>query len=677
MEKTMDEFLIIEAEGAVNPRVMGLAYSGGKMSLPGWRHPVAVELSGIEIPDQIPLLTNHENRTGSRVGVVVARVENGTLTIEGEILSTSGVARGIVEQAKAGADWQLSIGALPNEVEFVAKGKMAVVNGRSMEGPFYHVKTCVLREVSVVAVGADADSRLKIAASFNLHGGLPMDEFVKWVKAEFGLDVESLEEEQRKKFEAKWEAVKRDGDGDPGADNKDKNIAASAGMKPANVIDASEQINVIRAEHARVNAIQAVCSEDKDICARAISEGWTPEKAELAYLKAQSTRQKQDSGIGSPAVIAANREHGPKVLEAAAALATGLQKPEESFDEKILEAAHKQFRHGVGLQEILLECAWANGCTARSFRADPKAVLQAAFSTNDIDGILSNTANKHLVAAFMAVENTWSRITARRSAVDFKAMTGYRLTGDMQYEQVGNGGELKHATLGEASYSNQVKTYGKIFSLTRQDLINDDLGALSDISRRLGRGAALKINDVFWTAFLDNSTFFTAARANYAAGNGTALASSSLGTAVQMFRDQTDDDGKPIGVMPKFLLVPSALEVTAAELYQSTTVNTGGSSTKDKQPNKNVFAGRYEPIASAYLGNSAYTGYSAAAWYLLADPMDVPVIETAFLNGKEQPTVESADADFNTLGIQFRGYHDFGVTKQEYRGGVKMLGEAE
>ncbi|MCL4193722.1 MAG: hypothetical protein KJZ87_18435, partial [Thermoguttaceae bacterium] len=64
------------------------------------------------------------------------------------------------------------------------------------------------------------------------------------------------------------------------------------------------------------------------------------------------------------------------------------------------------------------------------------------------------------------------------------------------------------------------------------------------------------------------------------------------------------------------------------------------------------------------------------AWYLLAEPNDLPVIEIAFLNGQESPTIETADADFSVLGIQMRGYHDFGVALQDSRGGVKSKGEA-
>ena len=107
----MNEYMMIEASGSARPKVTGLAYGGGKINLPGWQYPVVVDLSGMEIPDTVPLLTNHENRTGARVGMISAKINDSTLEISGEIISDSPEAKDIVAQANSGADWQLSIGA--------------------------------------------------------------------------------------------------------------------------------------------------------------------------------------------------------------------------------------------------------------------------------------------------------------------------------------------------------------------------------------------------------------------------------------------------------------------------------------------------------------------------------------------------------------------------------------
>ena len=98
-------------------------------------------------------------------------------------------------------------------------------------------------------------------------------------------------------------------------------------------------------------------------------------------------------------------------------------------------------------------------------------------------------------------------------------------------------------------------------------------------------------------------------------------------------------------------------------------------SNKASYPVANPHQGKFRHEISRYLANAKYTGSSAKAWYLLADPADLPVIEVAFLNGQESPTIETAQADFNVLGIQMRGYHDFGASLQDARGAVKSKGE--
>lgn len=435
-------------------------------------------------------------------------------------------------------------------------------------------------------------------------------------------------------------------------------------------------------ETDRIAKIRELCGDANDVAAEAIKAGWSPEQAEAKALKVQlETLRASRPDVSGVAINTGGwqpSKNDPEVIQAALASHGKLPGLEKHFKSETLEAAHKAYKGRIGLQEVLLEAAYAGGYRGRPFISDAnlKDVLRAGFSTNDIDGILSNTANKFLMNGFTHVENVWAPIASKRSVKDFKTVTSYRMTGAHQFTQVGPTGELKHSKLGEQSFTNSAKTYGVMHALPRTDIINDDLGALSSVPRMIGRGAALKLNDVFWTEFMDNSSFFASGNSNYISGSTTNLSSSSLQSVLQKFRDQTDPDSKPLAIQPKYLLVPTALEVTAMELMQSTTVNTGGSSSSDKVPNKNVWAGKYEVIVSTYLSNSSYTGYSSTAFYLLADPMDESCVEVAFLNGQEQPTIESSEADFNTLGIQMRGYFDFGVAKQSYRGGVKSKGAA-
>jgi len=133
----------------------------------------------------------------------------------------------------------------------------------------------------------------------------------------------------------------------------------------------------------------------------------------------------------------------------------------------------------------------------------------------------------------------------------------------------------------------------------------------------------------------------------------------------------------PAGIMPAIALVPTSLSAMGTTLWKSLEIrdtSSGGASTK--YPVANPHVGKFRVEVSRYLANSSYTGNSDKAWYLLAEPNDLAVIEVAFLNGQESPTIETAEADFNVLGIQMRGYHDFGVALQEPRGGIKAKGEA-
>jgi phage major head subunit gpT-like protein len=646
------------------PRFTMVAYTGGPMKIGGWRYPVVVDLAGMAIPSQSrPVRFGHDATSGVGHTDRIA-VEGGCLMAAGVVSRDTAAAREIVVSARNGFPWQASIGASVEQFEFVQEGQAVLVNGREFEGPVNVVRRATLGEISFVDLGADGQTSARLAAAAKEKG------IMDATKTDKQGEIVAAG--------APAPVVQAGADKAPARIEAQAAPVAKAGAAPVDAALIIDPVADMRAraaaEEERIAAVRKVCGGDHaDIAAKALRDGWDVTRTELEVLRADRPK--------APAAHIVDNTMTGAVLEAACMLTARLADAEKVHDEKTLDAASRRFRGGIGLQELLLEAAWANGYTGRNFRDSRGALrfafgqhVQAGFSTIDVGGILSNVANKFLLEGFFSVERVWRSICAVRNVSDFKTVTSYRLVGKDQYEPVAPGGELKHGTLGEESYTNRADTFGLLLAIDRRDMINDDLGAVTTVPRKLGRGSGLKINDVFWTIFLANSAFFKTANKNYVEGADTALTIDGLTKVEKTFMEQVDADGKPIGVMPAILLAPTALSAMATQLLKSVEIRDTTASTK--YPVANPHQGKFRTEVSRYLSNAKYPGNSEKAWYLLADPRDLPVIEVAFLNGQESPTIETAEADFNVLGIQMRGYHDFGCALQDPRGGVRAKGEA-
>ena len=648
MNDTMDGFVMIEAAVASgsNSRVIGLAYSGGKMKLPGWKFPVVVDLAGMTVPESVPLLSNHENKTASRVGMVKAEIEDFSLTIDGEIVSSGDIAAGIIEQAKAGADWQLSIGAEVKNAELV-KGSREV-NGQVHAGPFYHIKESVLREVSVVPVGADMSTSMKLAASFNL----------------FNPQGERMDKETTPEVTAKAEIVTKE--------------ATPTEVKASGEPDKVQA--ALDAERQRVNDIQTLCNgEHVEIEREAISAGWDMDQVRAKLLDTIRTERPQ-----ADFNIAVKRESSAgdsmKQLEAAMCLRMGIDDDimVKSYGEPVLDQADKI--RDISLKAMFERCLQAEGMSVpASFGND---TIKAAFSTVSLPGILGNVANKKLLQSFNAQPVIATRLCSTGDLNDFKLNERFRLTDAGDLQPIGADGEIKDGKLVEEKASNQLETFAKKFVLTRKMVINDDLGAFMKVPTAMGNRAARLIDQLFFTRLLanptqgDGSKLFSTKHNNLLSGADSVLAKESLGKAIQSFLDQTDADGQPINVEPQFLLVPTALKHWAIELTRSAALIIAGGAESTIRPALNALADEnLNVISSPYLANPKYTGSSDKAWYLFGNPNQIDTFEIGFLKGKRTPTVEHGDTDFNTLGMWFRVYFDLGVREQDFRGMVKGAGE--
>jgi hypothetical protein len=313
--------------------------------------------------------------------------------------------------------------------------------------------------------------------------------------------------------------------------------------------------------------------------------------------------------------------------------------------------------HGwVGLAET---CLRANSQYVPDTRDQ---IIRAAFSTAGLANVVSNAVNKLSMRTYLDASSGWRALVKRVSVPDFKQWTAVRLSAAARLEKLPPSGEIKHGNLMDEAYTFQAATYAKMFGLTRNDIINDDLSVLDDLPVILGNESARSVADSVFALITGNAgSFFGTGHANQIA---TALSADSIFAAALKLRTAADRDGRIIGFRPTTLVVPAALEMEARMLLRSSAVQRDQAA--DNQPTANPVA----DLNLALVVEPRLDATSATDWYLWGAPDD-GVILAAFLDGRDFPTVESQEMPFNQLGVQWRVVFDYGCNLAEYRAAVK------
>ena len=615
------------------PRLVIHAYSGAPVTV-GHFGRVVLDLATMRAPTKTrPVLFEHS--TSDPVGHTTEwRISDSGVDIAAVISGTGARAIEVERNAERGFPWQASLGARQWVEEFVSAGATVTVNGREIDGPIKVMRDVVLGEVSVLSLGADDATETKLAAEAaeNVTGGMRMADEDKVVPEDKVIPEDIVE------TAAKPVALKTDA--------------------PLSPVDAMRAASADESD--RIGAIAKACGDSQaELQAKAIREGWTAEKTELEVLRA--TRPVYHIAKG-----ASKSDVSRKVLECVVRMNSSL--PDDglvkAYDEQTLDLAHKYRR--MGIKALIEHTCRLSGADRPLLTDTVDTWIKAGFSTTDLAGILDDSANKIMLDAFRAVPQLGRQVARKLTAKDFNAHTGYRLGGDVIMKPLGAGGELEHGTLAESSFTYSVGTVGRFFGITRQAMINDDLGAFTQVPTMIGRGSALRLESDFWALVIANTDdFFAAANGNYIEGATTTLTEVGLDEAIAAMDELTDDQEEPILLTPKFLVVPPELRGAAERLYRGQTILPGTNDT----PDVNIHAGRYAPISVPYLT-------AAAAWYLFGDPADVAAFGIAYLHGVESPVVEQVEQNPEYLGTAFRGYFDFGVCQCEPQGAVMSKGSA-
>lgn len=647
------------------------AYTGAAMSFGFLDAPVIIDLQGLRATNKPrPILKDHSRSqiVGHTTEITIEGGKN--LIVQGIVSGTSPAAKEVVDTSRNGFPWQASVGVSVQRMEEVKAGAKAMVNGEEVTGPVYIARATSLSEVSFVALGADDQTTAAITAAQNK--GLSMD-FAKWLNG-LGLNASELSADQRTKLEAKFNAEVEAA--------KPKTVPVPAPAAPANQPPAADPVAELRinaaAEMTRIGEINAICGlKHADIAAKAVAGNWDANKTKLEVLLAERPV------VGAPAIGSGTGSLTRQVIEAAALISANLSEKRlaKSFDAKTIEAAAKMGR--IGLQDICRMACEVDGVAVPSYFGDGRALIQASFTTVSLPNILESLISKTLLDAYESLRPVALDICRVGSVRDFKQVGRYRLLGTGNFERVGQGGELKHAALGDQKFTNQAATYGQILTLTREDVINDDLGAFLDLPRMMGMAGAATIDDLFFTLLLSNpNTFFGSGNANQITGGTSVLSFDGLSRALTLMRKLkggpnargNTKDRKPLNVQPRFLLVPPELEMDANNLVGSPNIVTAGGTGLSKTGTVNPHFGKYEVKVAPHLSDAIYSGNSATGWYLFADPATIPAAEVVFLNGQQTPTVERVASAPDILGVSFRAWLDVGVNMMDSNGAVAAAG---
>lgn len=284
--------------------------------------------------------------------------------------------------------------------------------------------------------------------------------------------------------------------------------------------------------------------------------------------------------------------------------------------------------------------------------------------TGHFASVLENVANKSMLEGFGQAEESYGAWVQSRSIPDFKTTSLVNLSLFNGLEEVREGAQYTHGDMSDIKETIQLATYGRLFSVSRQALAGDDLSSLGDIPRAMGMAAAYQVGDIVYAVLTNGTTaamvqdgvalFDASTHANYVTA-GAAPSVATLNTARTSMALQTDPQGKVLGIRPRHLIVPVALQTTAETLVAATYDPAGVAGTLTPNP----FQNSMNVVADHRLDTD-----NPAGWYLAAGMNTVTV---GFLNGQQSPFLESKDG-WNVDGVEYKCRIDAAAVASDYRG---------
>lgn len=320
----------------------------------------------------------------------------------------------------------------------------------------------------------------------------------------------------------------------------------------------------------------------------------------------------------------------------------------------------RNFR-GMSLIEIARDVLTVEGVNCRGLERDEIA-RRAFHSSSDFPIILEGVINRQLRAGYAVMGQTFKAWAKRTTATDFRDM--YRIqvgeVGDLK--KLNEHGEYESTTLGEGSEKYRIATYGRKVGVTRQMIVNDDLGVFASLPAKFGNAVARLESKVVYSVIVNNQKLsdgkgiFHADHKNLKAAAPISLETMAAARVAMTKHKGLNQRDDTLDIAPKFLLHAPELEFDVAKLLGQITP----SKIADVVPD---YVRQIVPISESRL--SAVN--SGKSWWFIADYNQVDTVEYAYLAGNEGPYVETRTG-FDVDGMETKIRLDFGAAAIDYRG---------
>lgn len=316
----------------------------------------------------------------------------------------------------------------------------------------------------------------------------------------------------------------------------------------------------------------------------------------------------------------------------------------------------------LSLRDMAVDSLTRAGVSTRGMSADEVFTRAGEHTTSDFALTVSNAMNKVALDTYRAAESPLKTLCRQRTLPNFKDATSIRLGEMGRLEELAESGEITHTSRAESGETMRLKTFARGVTVSRKLMIDDDLGLLGDMTAALGEAAAQTEADILVTLLTgnpnlsDGNPVFHASRGNIGTADGPSVA--SLTESRLAMRTRKGLDGATIiAAAPRYVLVPATLETDAEQVLASIQPST--------VDDVNPFGGKLSLLVEPRL--------TGETWYVFADPARLAAMQYAYLSSAQGVQIQRTEA-WDTLGMKFRAFLDFGAGWLDWRGAHRIPG---